>query len=464
MTETSKRSGYLPETDTEAYYGAIFRVHREMHARVSEPVAVPARIRHSAYLLPEGAERPLDRVRQRFEEIVRLLQIAPEHIQWGERSGRVIKPLANGATLCIQWEIHTEFYSYTTIHQGTATPADGADDLLPEPVTFPALPPLGTKLVDVDILAVPGLELAPLLRTYLLGGPIYGGAVLGGSARVWTTFQVDENGQGRYVVGAGSLSPGRLGRVIRRLVEIENYYHLILMPLDSYRREVVRLRAIERRLAEHSAEIATTLARGKAPPDWEQQRLVALTQDFAELVHLTEHMRYELSATNSYFAIFQERLRWLREVTGEGFQTLEEFLAARVGPAIRSYRNFIERADVLTIQSTALGNMVRTRVSLSMEEQSLATMQAMNRRVELQVILQRTVEGLSFIVLSYYLTGLAGYVFKALEALVRLPIQPEVLTFATIPVWMIGVWFFTRRIKRVVHSVLGGHGEETAKS
>ena len=99
-----------------------------------------------------------------------------------------------------------------------------------------------------------------------------------------------------------------------------------------------------------------------------------------------------------------------------------------------------------------------------MEEQSLATMQAMNRRVELQLILQRTVEGLSFIVLSYYLTGLAGYVFKALELLVPLPLKPEVLTFATIPVWMIGVWLFTRRIKRVVHSVLGGPGEEKANS
>ncbi len=460
MTDTTRPTGYLPPRDTEAYYGTIFRVHREMHARVSEPVAAPARIRHSAYLLPEGEARPIDRVRQRFEEIVRLLQISPDHIQWGERTGRVVKPLASGSSLCIQWEIHTEFYSYTTIHQGSAAPPPEGG--LPEAVTFPALPPLGTKLVDVDILAVPGLELSPLLRTYLLGTPIFGGPVLGGSARVWTTFQVDENGQGRYVVGAGSLSPGRLGRVIRRLVEIENYYHLILLPLDSYRREVLRLRGIEQRLAEQSAEIAATLAEGNVAPDWEQQRLVVLTRDFAELVHLTEHMRYELSATNSYYAIFQERLRWLREVTGEGFQTLEEFLAARVGPAIRSYRNFIERADVLTIQSTALGNMVRTRVSLSMEEQSLATMQAMNRRVELQLILQRTVEGLSFIVLSYYLTGLASYVFKALEAVVSLPIKAEVLTVATIPVWMIGVWFFTRRIKKVVHSVLGGRGEEKA--
>jgi hypothetical protein len=80
MTDSTQRTGYLAATDSEGYYGAIFRVHREMHARVSEPVAVPARIRHSAYRLPESEPHPLERVRQRFEEIVRLLHIAPDHI------------------------------------------------------------------------------------------------------------------------------------------------------------------------------------------------------------------------------------------------------------------------------------------------------------------------------------------------------------------------------------------------
>jgi len=39
MTDTTQHSGYLPARDTEAYDGNIFRVHREMHGRVSEPVA-----------------------------------------------------------------------------------------------------------------------------------------------------------------------------------------------------------------------------------------------------------------------------------------------------------------------------------------------------------------------------------------------------------------------------------------
>jgi uncharacterized membrane-anchored protein len=265
---------------------------------------------------------------------------------------------------------------------------------------------------------------------------------------------VDENGQGRYVVGAGRLSPGRLGRVVRRLVEIENYYHLILLPLEEYRREVRTLRGVEQRLARRSHEIADTLAQPQVDPAWEHRCLVDLTQDFAETVRLTEHMRYKLSAASNYHAIFRERLRWLREVTGEGYQTLEEFLSARVNPAIRNYRNFAERADALISQSTALGNMVRTRVSLNMERQNLATMEAMNRRVELQLVLQRTVEGLSLIVLTYYLVGLAGYLFKVLETAVALPAKPEVLAAFTIPIWVLATWRFTRRVRRIVRAAL----------
>ncbi len=103
--------------------------------------------------------------------------------------------------------------------------------------------------------------------------------------------------------------------------------------------------------------------------------------------------------------------------------------------------------------------MMRTRVSLNMEEQSLATMQAMNRRVELQLILQRTVEGLSLIVLSYYMTGLAGHVLKAVENYLALPGGAGLWTAATIPVWLAVAWGFTRRIKKLVQGLKRSPGD-----
>ena len=166
-------------------------------------------------------------------------------------------------------------------------------------------------------------------------------------------------------------------------------------------------------------------------------------------------MRYRLSAANSYYAIFEDRLDWLREQPGGGYETLREFLTARVAPAMWNYRNFIERADALTAQLTSLGNMMRTRVNLNMEQQSLQTMQAVNRRVNLQLMLQKTVEGLSLIVFSYYLTGLANYVFKALQPVLPIPGNPTIWSAMTIPIWLgVGFWM-TRRVKKLVSSSMG---------
>jgi len=181
-----------------------------------------------------------------------------------------------------------------------------------------------------------------------------------------------------------------------------------------------------------------------------------VTRDLADLTHLSERIRHKISAAESYYAILEERLRWLREQTGEGFQTLGEFLTARVAPAVRNYRNFTDRAQALSLPIAAIGNILRTRVNLSMERQSLATMRAMDRRFALQLNLQFTVEGLSIIVLSYYLTGLTSYALKALDAWVRLPGKPDLWIAAGIPVWLGLAYLFIRR----VHGLVRGHMRE----
>ena len=433
------------------------QIHQELHARVAEPVSAPCRIRHSAYLLPDASADSRAAVRQSFEHIATGLSIPKENILWGERSGRVETELTDTARLRVVWELHTEFYSYTTYHMTDARHASKAK-LVP-PFTFPAMPTLGTKLVDLDVVVLPGVELTAPLRAFLGAERVYGGRVVEGQGRVWTTFRVDEWGQGRYVVRAGSLGPGRLGRLIRRLVEIENYYHLILLPLEEYRTHVGPLRELEDRIARRSREVAAALAGPDAGVEVEHRWLVSLTGDLAELIQLAERMRYTFSSTESYYAILEERLRWLREQTGEGFQTLEEFLTARVGPAVRNYRNFSERSDALAAQITSMGNMLRTRVNLSLERQSLATMRAMDRRFELQLHLQFTVEGLSIIVLSYYLTGLTGYGLKALEAFWELPGRLDVWIAASVPFWLGLSYLFTRRVKKLVKNFMKGEAE-----
>ena len=427
---------------------ALLYARNELHERVSVPVTAPARVRHSAYLLPDEGEETRASVRGAFQELLRKLGVPPEGVQRGERGGSVEKRFPDGSLLRVVWELHTEFYSYTSVLVPPEQP--GGDDAFVEPFILPAFPALGSKLVDLDVMVISGLELGGEQRAGLWGGPIYGGLVVNGEAAVWSTFQVDPSGQGRYIVAEGDLGPGRLGRLVRRVLEIETYYHLVLLPLQEYRKQVGTLREAEKRIAARSEDIASDLASREAIPDREHLWLEYLTRDLGDLIRLTERMRYRLSAADSYYAIFEERLHWLREETGGQHQSMSEFLTGRVSPAIRNYRNFIERADVLSGQLTSLGNMMRTRVNLNLEQQSLETMRAMHRRVTLQLMLQKTVEGLSLIVLTYYMTGLANYVLKAVELAVALPGGIDLWTACTIPVWVGLALLITRRVRKLM--------------
>ncbi|MEO8326469.1 MAG: DUF3422 family protein, partial [Nitrospirota bacterium] len=65
-----------------------------------------------------------------------------------------------------------------------------------------------------------------------------------------------------------------------------------------------------------------------------------------------------------------------------------------------------------------------TKVELLLQEQNLAQqdqnvnlLASLDKTTKSQVVLQHTVEGLSVIVIAYYVSGLANYVFKALHQL-----------------------------------------------
>jgi uncharacterized membrane-anchored protein len=73
----------------------------------------------------------------------------------------------------------------------------------------------------------------------------------------------------------------------------------------------------------------------------------------------------------------------------------------------------------------------------------------MDRRSDLQLRLQRTVEGLSVVAISYYAVGLALYVLAPLEKLQG--VSKPWLTAGVTPVVVLAVWLALRRIQRAMH-------------
>jgi len=388
------------------------RVHRELHERPPLDVQLPAHIHHVAYLLPEQ-EGSRKKARADMAELFLALGISDEKAKLGERHSVGEKVYGNGDLLRITWELHSEFVTYTFTHMAVGDQSLGFGPLrLPE--ILPTKEPEWERIVALDILLTDWPQLKKSERQYLFANDrLYGSQIQGGQAQVWTTFQLDDFGWEHYLILAGELSPSQLGRQIKRLVEIENYYHLILMPLDCFRDRSAELRELEVAFTRHTQDMFNAMV--DAPSDEERHWLALLTELSARVTKLKETMRYRMGAASSYNVQFRRILDALDEGrVAEGNQPMGTFLSARTGSAVRGYENFNERLDSLSRGLDRATNMLRTRVEMTVQKQNLELLEGMSKQGRQQLMLQTTVEGLSVIVLSYYLTGLFGYGVKAL--------------------------------------------------
>jgi len=230
-------------------------------------------------------------------------------------------------------------------------------------------------------------------------------------------------------------------------VELENYYHLILIPLECFRQQSTELRDLELAFTQHTQEMFHALVDAK--PEEERKWLSLLTEHSGQVTSLKEAMRYRMGAANSYNIQFCRILEALEEQRlEEGNQPLGTFLTARTGPAVRGYNNFNERLDSLSRGLDRATNMLRTRTEMTVQKQNLDLLEGMAKQGRQQLMLQMTVEGLSVIVLSYYLTGLFGYGIKALVKVGWLMGEAIVWQGALLPV-AIGIAI---GVNRFVHS------------
>ncbi len=427
------------------------RVHRDLHERPPLNIQLPAHIHHVAYLLSERKEDG-KRARVHMAELFLTLGISDDEVRLGDRHAVGEKIYSNGDLLRITWELHSEFVSYTFTHMAAEQRALGFGPLrLPE--NLPDTEPGWERITAVDILVTDWPQLRVAERSHLFGTDrLYGSQIQNCRAQVWTTFQLDHTGWEHYLILAGELTPSQLGRQVKRLVELENYYHLILMPLECFREQSMELRDLELAFTQHTQEMFHALVDAKL--EEERQWLTLLTEQSGRVTRLKEAMRYRMGAAHSYNIQFHRILDALDEQRlEEGNQPIGAFLTARTGPAVRGYNNFNERLDSLSRGLDRATNMLRTRTEMTVQKQNLDLLEGMAKQGRQQLMLQMTVEGLSVIVLSYYLTGLFGYGIKAAVKLGWLVGEVTVWQGALLPV-AIGIAIAVNRlVHRKVHKM-----------
>ena len=400
----------------------LSQVHAPTKKYLEEWIDAPAHIHHIAHRM---ANPPIERPQSRreFQHLLQGLHIPEEQTDIHEKFGYGVKTAENGDRLLITWEAHTEYYSYQVWHisRGKTTTLEFG------PITFPEyqfpFSPLGIEVNSLDILIAPSTKLAPQEIKAIMPGPqLYGSHIFQKNISVIANFTPDEHGRERYYIAAESrdtLMP-QLSALTDTLVAIENYTHLILLPYQAFGSAVDQVHQFEQRHLYQRNVITTQLETATA--EKLQQWLTVLTQDFMNVSRLAESMRYKLSAAVPYETIVKGNLKALQEQPLPFCRMISEYIHNKVTGVADGYQQLMKRIDALEDDFQGTISVIRTKVDLLLQDQNLALQDqnlkllvSVDKTTKSQAILQHTVEGLSVIVIAYYLSGLGSYVFKALH-------------------------------------------------
>lgn len=423
-------------------------LHNELHARPTGRIRLPALVLQVA-VLNQGISR------ERELEHLRRLSGQGE-LQLDQLAGTFLRLRLSGGTL--KWERHTEFTSYTLVQSLPQAGPDGGfvGGLIIDPLWLRNIP--GHTISAVELLMLVG-EVEPPSRPLQQAQEWFGGqpvvaSMLGrnGHSCAVTDFRLRPDGFERIVVVAPpATTETRAGRIAARLLELEAYRMMALLgwPVAKSLREM--LSGAEQSLAMITQEM-------QASSRSDQELLDELKALAAQVEHAIAQYGYRFAASAAYQRIVASRLAELRETPISGTQTIGEFLQRRFAPAMATVEYTAGRLEALSQRIERAGGLLRTRVDIALEQQSQQLLARLTRGQELQFQLQRTVEGLSIVAISYYVVGLLYYLAKAAKE-GGLSVQPELLTGLAIPGVVAGVWWLTRKIHHhLIAEHLGGDG------
>nr|WP_298055899.1 DUF3422 family protein [uncultured Halomonas sp.] len=132
---------------------------------------------------------------------------------------------------------------------------------------------------------------------------------------------------------------------------------------------------------------------------------------------LEENAQAIVSATDAYARIVFTRIEELREERLGDYPRLGTFILRRFQPAVRYCAAMSQRLETLAASATRLNDLLRTRAQVEIEGQNSKILNSLNERTSSQLKIQKAVEGLSIIVISYYLFSLFKLGLQSLHAL-----------------------------------------------
>jgi uncharacterized membrane-anchored protein len=413
-----------------------YTLANELHARPFPSVAAPSRAAFLAIKPATNAARR-DRSADRAHLIDLLDRFGAQH------------PLPDATHYFgaigrhqIKWESHTEFVTYTIFGTGVADrPFDAA--------TFGVFP-------DDWLNAAPGTRITSALirievadgddgiiekaRMWFVPESLAISRVISDDLVVAGDFRIDQSGHMRFAVFARPhVGNRRVGRVVQRLCEIETYKAMSMLGLSRARDLGPVLGVFDKSLT----ALLEDMRSASADP---ATVLHSLLEVSAEIENTIAQSSFRFGATEAYEQIVNQRIGVLREERFEGRQTFGEFMMRRFDPAMRTVKSTQKRLQAMSDRALRAGDLLRTRVDVERSAQNQELLTSMDKRADLQLRLQRTVEGLSVVAISYYAVNLVLYLTGPLEQ--SFGVSKALTAAVATPIVLLCVWLMVNRIRK----------------
>jgi uncharacterized membrane-anchored protein len=397
-------------------------LHNELHSRPSIYFSDPANVYHFAFA---DAEEVCDAL------VDRLNEAADAHL-----ASNGSQALLRMGQNTLKWERHTEFFTLTLVVPRAAGDAHWP----PLPTALDALvADYRHLLINADqVLVESEAHWAGDVAAYGFKDPA-GSTLGGGDAVAWSDFRLSEDGVNRILLVNRRLNAYRLGRMIRRLLEIETYRMMASLTLPV-------AQAVSLQLKEYDKELARLSDRNAEGKDSARALSADIAALSARIVRSTARTRQRFSATEAYGQIVFERINELRESHIGDCQRLGVFIERRFRPTVR-YCAATDQRLVRLGQSVAnLGDLLQARVQVEVEEQNSEILRSLNARADTQIKIQKAVEGLSIIAISYYLLSLFKLFYGGLHSLgLDVSARTAILVMTPVVVLILGAIFLRIR-------------------
>jgi uncharacterized membrane-anchored protein len=409
------------------------RLLAEAHARPSTPLAAPALATRIVSLSgeagAEGDQRHMAALCRKFA--------APEP---GEGARWC---LLDAGSWSLRWERHTEASTWTLFRPGVE----------PDVANFSIT---ALDVVPQDWLAeLPGEVLVAAHAAIVSAAPPHFpfatedlvAARIGSSPiHVFTDFRAGPDAFTRFVMVDGGAGAALVGRTLQQLFEVETYRLMALLSYPLALQTAAVLTGLEAEIDDAAAQVVN-----EAGVESDRDLVNKLAALAGRAERLAGQTNFRVAASRAYYGLVGARIASWNEQVVNGRPTLGEFMDRRLAPAMRTCVSVAERQQGAIDRIARTVQILNTRVEVASEIVNVDLLASMDRRSQLQLRLQETVEGLSIVAVSYYALSLLKVVYEGLSELAP-RLNPTLAVAISTPFVLYLVWRFLRRVRKSVFS------------